>query len=146
MALIATTNTPAQAYPVFKLILTRVKNHATRFSTELTSNILAEDLFTILRALDGYKSELSSLLATVNSADLIAYAREQEDNVPTYDPQAEYVTLVGHIDAAIVEIVAVPTNALISGWGTNDIIWNTFSTAQTAPLKAHIDNIIAHIS
>ena len=145
MAIIENSVTPAEAYPNLKASVRRVVNYATQVSAALDANISAQQLPEILSNLVRLRNSMIDSISLTNNADLIAYAQAQEDGVPTYDPQAEFVVFRGLIDAAIATIQATPTNSLINAWTTDGIVWNTFTPAQTASLKADMDALVSGV-
>ena len=143
MAFRASNVIPARAYESAKAEALKLQNLCNQISSALGSDISAETLPVWLVNLQRFRTRLNDVRSVTGIAQ---YAKDQEDD-QAYDVAAEFNSLISLVDAAITEIQATNTNALISTWSVSSgLIWNTFTPAQTAALKADIDAIVAQVS
>lgn len=147
MPIVALTVTPAEAYPDIKREVRRVLTYAQQVSALLDVNITGQALPDIRANLIRLRDSLQAVATSSNNAQLIQYARDQEDNMPTYDPAAAFIAFRTLINNAIAEIETnFPANTLLADYtGTQAMLWTTFTPAQTAALKADMDAIIADV-
>lgn len=87
--------------------------------------------------------------ASVAAVPGIATYAEAQEGDPTYDVAAEFNAMTAAIDDAITWILAaVPVSGgfvLMEQWTAGGVSVRTFSTAQTAGLRAELDALIATI-
>lgn len=131
----ASSLVPAKAYEDIKIEAMRVKIFASRMSTSLNTTLSAQNLNGMVQTLIQQKNKLDQLKVTPG---LVQYVKDQESD-QNYDVITEFVTLIAFIDDVISEIKLTPTNSLINSWGSNGVVWNTFTTSQTASLKSKFD-------
>ena len=138
----ASNAVPSRAYNEIKLEALKVKDFADRVVILLSSDFSANNLNGMITTLIHHKAKLDNLKAT---AGLSQYAKDQESD-QSYDVVAEFAALLSLIDTVIAEIKNTPTNSLISGWGANGVIWNTFNISATAPLKSSFQDLSNGVS
>lgn len=133
----ASSIVPAKGYEIAKAEAWKVKQYSQGMVTQLSSDVSAQLIISILNNLSSYKTRLENVRSIPGIAQ---YARDQE-NDQNYDVVAEFLSLLALIDAAIAEIQSTNTNVLISGWSLTGIQWNTFTSAQTANLALALQAI-----
>lgn len=116
-----------------------LRQQAERFSSELSSNVTTQDLLRILARLRQFQTRYGVLQTQIGSIPgIVGYIRDQR-NDQTYNVAGEYSTLIGLIGSAVSLMEAGFAN------GANYSLERQFTPAQTAPLKAALDAIVAQI-
>jgi L-fucose isomerase-like protein len=97
-----------------------------------------------LSSLTGSLAVMSDRVTRFGAETLAAYAQAQEA-VPAYDVATEYNAMVTAANAVVTHIsAAIPTNSAHTV--TNgQVVEPTFSTAQTATLRALLDTLVGTI-
>lgn len=141
MAFRATNQLPQTAYTDAKNLAAQLKNYCDQTASAMLSDIDGRQVIAIASNMAVYKNRFTTITAVPGIAQ---YARDQEDD-QTYNTATEFTAMIGFLDAAIATVQATNVNALLSGWGADGVIYNTFTPAQTATLRGNLQSISAAI-
>ena len=133
MALKASNPSIEKAYKRIKETAFQLKRLSENRSAYFAAGAKELEILALVDNLNSMKDIVSTELAGVPAAALIAYARIQEDDA-AYDMVAEAGTMVASIDAILLFITAnIPAP-------------RTFGAAATAPLVTRLNNLTATIT
>ena len=134
---------PADKYRQLRTQGSKLRTIFTNMSGQLSANISGEEVISMVRRMHTAKGVMNGYLG---DSELKAYAATIIVEVPPYDLDIAINGVITLIDTCITTVNGFSTNALIDDWSANGIDWNSFTPAQTTPLKASLDAVVAAIS
>lgn len=136
------TDTPLQdAFREARIRAKRLKQYMQEIQSDLSSNITAVDALGIVKEC---KDALTVLSASAAVPGIIQYAKDQYNDT-NYAIGTEFTTMTSTIQAVVDWIVNnIPAGSVSISNG--DLVGNSYTPAQTAPLLTLVNGVIAAIA